>query len=165
MKKIKVVQIIGYVLFIIYLGLIIGEWIWGYWKDFENIAFSILLAIVSLSLIYKGVLIKSSSTLWFAVSLIIYAITIIIFEYLKIDPQNYYYIFVLIPIIASLINLAVFQNLIYIKVIILNISIAIPVFLSRFLSLSIWWILFIRLISVFIGIIICRSINLDKERV
>lgn len=165
MKKVKIVQIIGIILFVIYVALIISELSFGYLGEVQNIAFSVILAIISLTLIYKGVLLKSGSTLWFAISLILYAILLIIFELLKIYVNDFYYLFVLIPIIASLINIAVFNNLIYIKVIILNISLAIPVFLVSFVEIEWWQTLIVVAMCLFAGIVICRLINFDKERV
>lgn len=165
MKKVKIVQIIGIILFVIYVALIISELSFGYLGELQNLVFSVILAMVSLTLIYKGVLLKSGSTLWFAITLILYAILMIIFELLKVNVNDFYYVFVLIPIIASLINIVVFNNLMYIKVIILNISLAIPVFLISFVEIDWWLTLILVAMCLFAGIVICRLINFDKEKV
>ena len=165
MKKIRIVQIVGILLFLVYVSFIILN----YFKvsiisGKETFIFSILLAVLSITLIYKGVLLKSSSTLWFALNLISYAIILLLFDIFDIKLNENYYILSLIPIIASIINLAVFGYLIYIKVIILNISIIIPVMLWQFIDINIWWLLAIALFSVLLGIIICRSIYFKREK-
>lgn len=165
MRKIRVVQLIGIALFLVYMGLIVADILFGYLGNYGELVLSILLAIISINLIYKGMLIRSSSTLWFAVSLILFAIAIVVFELLKVSPLDYYWIFSIIPIISSLINVAIFQNLIYIKVIILNISICIPIFIKYFSALNVWWIVAIAGVSVLMGILLCRCINFSKENV
>ena len=165
MKKIKIIQIIGILLFIVYVSLFLLDLIWGILYDIDTFVFSIVLAIISLTLIYKGTLLKSSSTMWFSIFLILTAIFTIILNLLHLNVSNYYYVFAILPIIASIFNLIIFKYIIYIKVIILNISIAIPVFCMQFLNWE-WWInLIIGIISVIFGILICRLINFDKEKV
>lgn len=165
MKKIHIVRLIGIVLFVVYLALIILELCIGALGDYAIYILSGVMAIVSLNMINKGVLLKSSSTLWFAITLILWAIVIMVLELCGLEERGYYYVFVLIPIISSLINVAIFRNLIYIKVIIINISIIIPVFIYRFADFNIWWVLAMGLLSIIVGIIICRMINLDKEKI
>jgi len=164
-KKIRIVQIVGILLFLVYVSfIIINSFKISIIRGKETFIFSILLAVLSITLIYKGVLLKSSSTLWFALNLISYAIILLLFDIFDIKLNENYYILSLIPIIASIINLAVFGYLIYIKVIILNISIIIPVMLWQFIDINIWWLLAIALFSVLLGIIICRSIYFKREK-
>ena len=113
MKRIKTVQVTGLFLFIIYIILIAFDFTIGFIDLKCDILFSIVLAIISLNLIYKGVLLKSSSTLWFALNLILYAILIVLLNLISVDYRDYYVYFVLIPIIPSVITLAVFNNLMY----------------------------------------------------
>ena len=164
MSKLKKVQIIGFTLFTMYIGAIILDVALDIFGDYRLIIFSVLLAIISLNLIYKGVLIKSASTMWFANTLMMFAITIIVFEIIGRDVMQYYYVFSFVPIISSLINLAVFNNLIYIKVIIINISIIVPICVTYFVSLFIWWQIVLWTMSIIIGIIICRMMNVNKEK-
>lgn len=165
MKKIRIIQIICSVLIIVYLGLFISDIIYGYMGDLETFVFSILLTLLSISLMFKGALLKSTSTFWFAICLILIAITIIIFKLINIDIEKFYYIFFIIPLIASVLNLLVFKSKIYLKVIILNISIIIPILINEFTKIN-WWVFSLIFgISIIIGIFICRSINFDKEKV
>ena len=165
MKRIRIIQIVGIVLFVIYVGLFILDLIWGVLSDFDSLILSIVLAIVSMSLIYKGVILKSGSTLWFSISLILSAIFLIIISLLNLSLGDYYYVFAILPIFASIFNLLIFGNKIYIKVIILNITILLPILVVRFYDLSIWLNILISVGSVVLGIIISRSINLSKEKV
>ena len=165
MKKIKIIQIIGISLVLIYLVLLISDLIWGYLGDINTLVFSVILVCIGLNLMHKGVLLKSTSTLWFAMCLIIFAICIIILKLNNQDVQDFAYLFGIIPLIASFINLALFGAKIYIKVIILNVSILVPIFTSQFLNLQ-WFInVGIGVISFILGILICRNINLDKEKI
>jgi len=165
MKKIKVIEIIGFILFLIYIILVVSDLLWGYTGDFRELIFSIMLAIISLNMLTKGVFLKSQSTLWFAITLVLYAILMIIFNIFNIDYNLYNYLFILLPIIASVINIVVFHNLIYIKVIILNVTLSVPFILSKFLNLEIYWYVFIGVVSVFIGIIVCRCFKMKGEKV
>lgn len=165
MKKIRVVQIIGIVLFLVYLILILLDIFNKIFGDYRLLIFSSIMAVVSLNMIFKGVIIKSSSTLWFAIFLIISSILIVVFEILKINIEEYYFVFAIIPIFSSLLNLVVFKNLIYIKVIIINLSILIPLIIQSFNNFNIWLNISIYIISILLGIITCRSINLNKENV
>lgn len=165
MKKIKVVQIIGFILCFVYVGLFVSDLIWGYIGDFREMLFSVLLVIVSISMLTKGVFLKSQSTLWFGITLVLSAILMLIFSIFNVDYILYNYIYILLPIIASMINIAVFHNLIYIKVIILNITIAIPFVISKIVILDVFWYFLIGVISVFLGIVVCRFIKMKKEKV
>lgn len=165
MKRIKVVQIIGFVLFLIYITLAISDLIIGYIGDYRELVFSILLAVISINMLTKGVFLKSQSTLWFAITLVLYAILVIIFNTINVKYNTFNYIFILLPIIASVINIVVFHNLMYIKVIILNITIAIPFILSKYLKLNNIWLFIIGIVSIFIGIILCRFFKMKGEKV
>jgi len=164
-KRIRIVQIIGVTLFIIYFGLFLLDLIWGLLNDTNAIIFSIILALISISLIYKGVLLKSSSTLWFAINLILCAIFLIVISLLDLSIDDFYFVFSLIPIVASVCNLFIFRYNIYIKVIILNISIIIPIILLQFFNLIWWVVLIVAIVSISLGILICRSINFGREKV
>ena len=164
MKKIRIVSVIGCALFILYILLIISELIWGYLEDTQLLLFSSVLAVISIIMLYKGVLIKSASTLWFAICLILFAISLVVFELVEISVE-YYYLLSLLPIIASIVNIAIFHNLFYIKVIIINLSIFIPLLVTQFVLLDWWWVVLIYAISIVLGIILCRNLSLEKEKI
>lgn len=165
MKRIHIIQIIGTGLFIVYITLLFIDVLTGFLQDLKILVFSAILAVISLNLIAKGVIIKSSSTLWFAINLILYAIILILFETMGIDPIKFYFVFALIPIIASVINIIVFQNLIYIKVIILNISIILPMLMQYYNILSNIWLAITYIGSLIMGILVCRLISFRREKV
>ena len=165
MKKIKVIQVIGFVLFALYVGLFAIDLIWGVLGETNGIIFSCILAIISLSLLYKGFLLRSSSTMWFAMTLILSAILLITFDLFFVDTQKFYFVLAFVPIVASIFNLLIFKYIIYIKVIILNISIIIPILVARFWTTEWWIVALIGLASITIGILICRYMNLGKEKV
>ena len=165
MKKIKFVQIVGIVLFLIYISLVLIDIVWGIAYDINNLIFSIILAAISVTSIFKGVLLKSASTLWFSVTLILTAIMLVIFNIYRLNADNYWFIFAIIPIVSSIINLFIFKYLIYIKLIILNISIIIPIFVYKYLQFDWWIILIIGIISISLGILVSRLIKFKKEKV
>lgn len=165
MKRIAWVRGIGFVLLIIYIALIITDLWLGVLGDNSVLVFSILMALISINLIHKGILLKSQSTLWFAISLMLFAIAIIVCRLCGVEPIEYYFVFALIPIISSIINVAIFSNMFYIKIIILNISIIIPILILYFSSLSWIYIALIGAISVGVGILICRNLSFDKEKI
>ncbi len=165
MKKIRIVQFLGIVLFVAYLIVFVIDLVRGILGDYKELIFSLFMAIIGINLIIKGVLIKSNSTLWFANVLITMALTIAVLRYLKIDVVENYYLFTIIPIIASVINLVVFKNLIYIKVIIINVTVIVPTMLQFLKKFDIYWTTGMFVISVLIGVLVCRLINFDKENV
>ena len=165
MKKIRIVQFLGIVLFVAYLIVFVIDLARGILGDYKELIFSLFMAIIGINLIIKGVLIKSNSTLWFANVLITMALTIAVLRYLKIDVVENYYLFTIIPIIASVINLVVFKNLIYIKVIIINVTVIVPTMLQFLKEFDIYWTTGMFVISVLIGVLVCRLINFDKENV
>lgn len=165
MKKIKVIEIIGTILFVIYVALVISEIIFGVMGDYRELIFSIILAVISMNMLFKGVFLKSQSTLWFAITLVLYAILMIIFSVFNIDYNLYNYIYVLLPIIASTINIVVFHNLLYIKVIILNITLVIAFVISKFTNFHDYLYFVIGGISVVVGIILCRFLKMGREKV
>ncbi len=165
MKKIRIVQFLGIMLFVAYIIVFVIDLIRGVLGDYKELIFSLFMALIGINLVVKGVLVKSNSTLWFANVLIAISLTIVLLKYLGLDILNYYYIFSIIPIIASIINLIVFKNLIYIKVIIINITITIPTIIQFLYNFNIYWTTGMFVISILIGVLICRLINLDKENV
>jgi len=164
LTRIKIVSITGFLLFIIYLFLLITEWIYGYLGNYKDIVFSCILAIISLSLMFKGLLIKSVSTIWFSLCLIIYALCIIVFNIIDFNYLNYYSIFALIPVISSLIILVIFKNLLYIRLIIINIFIALPIFFLNIFDFNVWIFVTILIFSIILSVFVCRLIRFNKEK-
>ncbi|MCI5497682.1 MAG: hypothetical protein MR412_03745 [Firmicutes bacterium] len=163
-KRVKIIQIIGSLLVFVYLGLFVSNVIFGYLGALDTFIFSILLVAIGFDLIWKGVLLKSSSTLWFAICLILWAILILILKLYNQNIQEYIFVFASIPLIPSALNMIVFKNSIYLKVIIINISIIVPILLMQFLTLSWWWLVLIATASVGVSIVICRFIGLKRGR-
>lgn len=162
--KIKLIQILEFLLIVLYVGLLILGLTTEVVGDRFYLMLSVVLAALAFVMLGQGALIKSSSTLWFSLTLIMSAILLIFFDLKGIDASNVYYLFMFIPIISSLINLAIFENLIYIKVIILNISIIIPMCLVRYNSYDLWLTIVAYVVSISIGIVVCRFINLNREK-
>lgn len=161
-KRVKIIQIIGSLLVFVYLGLFVSNVIFGYLGALDTFIFSILLVAIGFDLIWKGVLLKSSSTLWFAICLILWAILILILKLYNQNIQEYIFVFASIPLIPSALNMIVFKNSIYLKVIIINIFIIIPILLMQFLTLRWWWLVLIATASVGASIAICRFIGLKR---
>lgn len=164
MIKIRIVKYIGIVLFVLYIAIIALAKYSQMLGDMDIILFSVLLASVSLVLCFEGAILKSFSTLWFALSLILYAILIITFEVNNIAYSGVGYLFAYLPILSSLIMLFM-GRWGYIKVIILNISIALPISLIHNLSMEIWLKLGIILLSFIMGVFISKCITFDKEKI
>ena len=165
MKRIRVVQVVGIVLFVAYLLLFIADMLRNVLGNYKEIILSVLISLIGVNLLVKGFLIKSNSTLWFANVLILMSLTIALLEFLKFDIVNYYYLFTIIPMIASVINLIVFKNLIYIKVMIINFTVIVPTVLQFIYKFDIYLMTLMFVISILIGILICRMINFDRENV
>lgn len=164
MKKIKIVQIVGIMLVFLYVALLLTNLIWGVIDD-SLLYFSIVIVLVGANLIYKGKLLRSTSTLWFGFTLIFGAILIIILELLKLEIQDFGYVFAFVPMLASILILIILGAKIYIKVMIINISIIIPLLVYRFTKIEWYFVLIIAIICICASIFICRNINLDKEKI
>lgn len=165
MKKIRLVQAVGIVLFIGYLILLLIDAINGFLGNNTQLVLSVIMAVIGINLIFKGTIIKSSSTMWFANVLISLSVTIIVANLLRVEMRQVYYLMAIIPLFASIVNLIVFNNLTYIKVIIINISIIAPIIIEYFYGFDIYWSIGLFVISILIGVMVCRLINLDKEKV
>ena len=164
MTRLKIVSFAGIFLFFIYLFLLITEWLYGYLGDYKDIIFSCVLAVVSLTLIFKGLLIKSTSTIWFSLCLILYALSIVVFDIINLNYLKYYSIFAFIPVISSLIILAIFKNLLYIRLIILNIFVACPIILNNIFNFKTWLFIIILIFAIILSVFVCRWIHFDKEK-
>ena len=165
MKRIRIVQFVGIALFIAYLLVFVTDLVRGVLGGYKETVFSLFMALVGVNLLVKGVLIKSNSTLWFANVLITMSLTIVVVSLVGLEITKVYYMFTIIPIFASVINLIVFKNLIYVKIIIINITIIVPAVIQFLKNLDIYWTVGLFVISVLIGILVCRLINFDKENV
>ncbi len=164
MRKIRAIKYLGIILSIIYLFVIVVAYYTEYISGTENLIFSVLLAVLSLFSCFKGSMIRSFSTLWFGITLILYALLIIIFEVKNFSYSEYIYVFAFLPIITSLIFIC-FRKLNYIKVMIINLSIAIPILLSNIFEIKIGLNIAIFSVSILVGIIVCRLINTHREKV
>ena len=165
LKKIKAVQLISFILIITYIALVCINFAFGVLGENSVFIFSGLIVVIGIDLIFKGTFLKSTSTLWFALILILSAIAIIMCRLMKLNLTDFTWVFMVIPIIPSIINLIVFHAKIYIKVIIINISLAAPFVLMQFTKITWYWLLLIAVFVLGLAILICRNIDFDKEKV
>ena len=165
MKKIRFVQVIGVILFIVYIGLLVADIFKGFLGNYSQLILSVIMSIIGFNLLFKAVIIKSSSTIWFAIVLISMSVAVVVISLLNGSVEKLYYVFTVVPLFASLLNLMVFNNLIYVKVIIINMSVIVPIVIKYFYAFSSYWSIGLSVISIIMGIIICRLIKFDKEKV
>ena len=165
MKKIRFVQVIGVILFIVYIGLLVADIFKGFLGNYSQLILSVIMSIIGFNLLFKAVIIKSSSTIWFAIVLISMSVAVVVISLLNGSVEKLYYVFTVVPLFASLLNLIVFNNLIYVKVIIINMSVIVPIVIKYFYAFSSYWSIGLSVISIIMGIIICRLIKFDKEKV
>lgn len=164
MRKIKIIKYVGVMLFIIYVATMVLASFSNYFGDFNVIAFTLVLALLSLHLCYKGTVLHSYSTLWFALNLVLYALLILYFEIMKIDYNGFYFLFAFLPIVPSLI-LVFLGKAGYLKVIILDLSVALPLTIFNFPTLNLWLKIGVFAFSILLGIFICKLFSLGKERI
>jgi len=162
MSRIKIVQLIGIILFVIYFVTLVIDILYGVLHDYSIIVFSGLIALISLNMFNKGVLIKSNSTIWFAMCLILFAIITMVLVIKGTSIDKFILYLAPVPIIASIVNILFFNNIIFIKIIILNISLLLPLYLNEFVVSEQWIQVIIYIVSIIFGIVVCRSIDLDK---
>lgn len=162
MKKIVIIEILGLLLFVSYIVLFVLDVSLGLLGDNATLILSVVLALVSIILMFEGFTLKSSSTLWFAICLIIFSIFIIIS---KLNPNDYIspVVYTCIPVFASIINLIIFNYKIYYKLLIINASIIIPVAVDTYLDINVWWKVAVWTGSVLFGIFVCRCIKFKKS--
>lgn len=162
MKKIVIIEIIGLLLFVSYIVLFVLDVSLGLLGDNATLILSVVLALVSIILMLEGFTLKSSSTLWFAICLIIFSIFIIIS---KLNPNGFIspVAYACIPVLASIINLIIFNYKIYYKLLIINASIIIPVAVDTYLDINVWWKVAVWTGSVLLGIFVCRCIKFKKS--
>lgn len=162
MRKIRVIKYVGIALVALYVASIILASFTSLFGDYVVTIFSIILASISLYLFYKGAVLKSYSTLWFGLCLILYALCILAFEIWNIRYENYSFLFAFLPIVPSVLMLA-FGRAIYLKVIIFNFSIALPLLIFNYVSLNLWLKIGVFTISIALGILVSRCTHIGKE--
>ena len=165
MKKIRFVQSIGVILFLAYIVMLIVDFYKGFLGNYSQLILSIIMAIIGFNLLFKAVVIKSTSTMWFAIVLISMSLVVVIISLMNLDIENLYYVFAIVPLFASVLNLIVFNNLIFVKVIIINITIIVPTLIDYFYNLELYWSIGLFIISILMGIMVCKFIRFDKENV
>lgn len=163
MRKIRAIKFIGIILFVGYVLIGIMAYMERLVSRTDNILFSVLLAILSIFVCFKGSILKSYSTLWFGITLILYALLIVTFEVVKFDYMGYSYVFAFLPLITSTLFIC-FKKFNYIKIFIINLTIAIPVMFVNILNLKLWLNIAVFTISIIIGIVVCKLIDLSRER-
>lgn len=151
-------------MFVMYASTTILAYSTNLFGDYEVVAFSLVLASVALHLFYKGAVLKSFSTLWFGLSLILYALIILAFEIWKIGYAEYLFLFAFLPILPSILMFAL-GRAIYLKVIIFNFSIAVPLVIFNYVSLNFWLQFGVFTISIAVGILISRCTHIGKEKI
>lgn len=163
MKKIRAIKYISILLFIIYISIILVAYLTDYISANATVWFSIVLAVVSINCCFKGAVLKSYSTLWFAVSLVLYALLIIVFEVNRISYGEFNYYFAVLPVVTSLIFIC-FGKLNYIYAIIINLSVAIPIFIINLFSLNIWLKIAVFTVFVLVGLLLSRAVYIKREK-
>lgn len=164
MAKIRIIKYLGIVLFIVYLVTVVLAFTTSYFGDLNIIAFTFVLALVSLHLCYKGAVLHSYSTLWFALNLVLYALLILYFEIMNIEYNSFYFLFTFLPLIPSLI-IVFWGKVGYLKVIILNLSVALPLTIFNFVTLDLWLQIGVFTFSILLGMFISKLFSLGKERI
>lgn len=164
MGKIRALKCIGLVLVVAYVLTILLAYKGSYFGNYNVLAFSLVLTLVSLGLCYKGSVLKSYSTLWFALSLILYALLILIFEIKNIEYSHLIYLFAFLPILPSLL-LVCLGKFAYIKVIIINLSLALPLLVINILEMALWLKIGVFTVSVLLGLLVSKFFSLDKEKI
>ena len=95
--------------------------------------------------------------------MILFAITIAVLQLFKYDVDRLSYLWSIIPIIPSIINLVAFKNYLYIKLIIINIFVLLPLCIIHYISLNIWIEVAIIIGFLITSIVVCRLIKFNKE--
>ena len=101
MKKIRFVQAVGVVLFLGYILLLVIDVFKGFLGNYYQLILSLIMAIIGFNLLFKAVIIKSSSTIWFAIVLISMSVVIITMSLYRIEIEKLYYVFAIIYIVLE----------------------------------------------------------------
>ena len=125
----------------------------------------IVLLSIGISLFAKGIIFKSSNSIWFALIIFLYDLFLflsIIFGELR---AFYGFAFLIIPAVVALIVAWIFMEFIYVRVAVFLATLSIPVLLFNIGILNVW--LFIGLLILFgVGgyfLQMCLNFNKDGE--
>ena len=129
-------------------------------KDFCILIFLIAIAC---SLFAKGVLFKSSNSIWFAITIFSYAIFMALTIFYKDLADFYAFVFLALPAIFAGVVVFIYREWIYLKIGIFLIFVSVPVLLFNLKLIEIW--LFIILLVAFgvVGYLLQMLLKFNKN--
>ena len=116
MRRIKRQRIINIVLIIVAMALYITNTMYIH---IDNYVFGVMLIfmVLGISKIYRHIIFKSDSSLWLGITFVSVATTYIILIFLHVNIRDYFAIFLISPIIASVFIGLIFKDVLQLKVI------------------------------------------------
>ena len=123
----------------------------------------IFLVAIALSLMLKGVLFKSSNSIWFSLIILSYAIFMFLTIFFEVLVGFYALAFLMLPAIFALLTGLIFKEWIYIKISVFLVAFSVPILLFCLKLLSTW--LFVLLLIMFgvAGYLMQMLIKINKN--
>lgn len=150
MKRITKYNLVNLILLITYIAIIIVQSATNvFLMDTRFFWFMAFCCFVGVSLIFKFLIFKSDSSLWFGATLISVAITICLFYYYNLKYEQFYASFLISPIIGSLFVGLIFKDVLQLKMIIYILCFMVPLYLLNF-SIINWYVCVIIIVTLII---------------
>lgn len=152
MKRITKYNIINIVVTLTYIAIMIVQSATKVFLiNIKIFWFMAFLLAIGISLLFKFLIFKSDSSLWFGITLLLCGVTICVFVYLNLKFQDYFALFLISPIIGSLFVGLIFKDALQLKVIIYLICFMVPLILFNLKILN----LIYCAIAILVSFVIC----------
>ena len=158
MRKLKLLKIVNFfVLLCLGIALIVA-YFYPILIPFKKIWYVLIIAFYSIMLYIKYALFGSDNVLWFAITLTLFAVYIVLFN-LGIFDQKTTPIITLIPAFSSIILFLLYKNELHLNLLILTSITGAPGFLLSYKIVNFWWFVFVEIIANIIAIILINIIH------
>lgn len=96
------------------------------------------LCAIGISLIFKSIIFKSDSSLWFGILCITISVILFIIEIKNMNYKNYWVLLTIAPIVANIIVLIVFRDLMQLRLMTYILLFIAPFWLVNFMIIPLW---------------------------
>lgn len=164
MKKVKLYNYINLVIAFLYLLTILFQSVFKFINiSLSRFYFPCFLIFVGLSLLFKFIIFKNESVLWFSCILFLFSGAIFLTYFSTLTFKTFWPVYIIIPGFCSFVVGAVFKNYLHLSLAFACFAVGIPLFLLTYDILSGWKFMVVLFISLLFGVFVV-NIFISKLR-
>jgi len=162
-RKLRILKTINIlVLFCLVMALIMA-YFYPIILPFNKIWYVIIIAFYSIMLYFKYALFGSDNVLWFAITLTLFAVYIVLYN-LKILGMATTPIISLIPAFSSLILFMIYKNELHLNLLVLLFITGAPGFLLSYRIVSFWWFVIVEIVANIVAMLLINLIHINYKK-